>query len=155
MRYKRPETYYNEKTIRSVYRYDGESEIVTDEGQQVFGYVNNTPYTAVLDSHGNWIAGDPVVPKYWVSEPTEHSLVRRIFCQDGEFDAPYYKIVDRDNLILCKFVWDDGCWRTSDWNDNWQFGPEYMLAVSKLLDELDVQPDPWSWISEVVVCSTR
>lgn len=155
MRYKRPETYYNEKTIRSVYRYEGESEIVTDDGQQVFGYVGNTPYLAVRNSDGNWVAGDPVSPKYWTSEPTEHSLVRKIFCQDGEFDTPYYKVVDRDNLVLCKFVWDDGCWRTSDWNDNWQFGPEYMLAVSKLLDELDIPPDSWSWIHEVVLCPTK
>ena len=155
MRYRKPETYYNEKTIRSVYRYEGESEIVTDDGQQVFAYVGNTPYLAVLNSDGNWVAGDPVFPKYWTSEPTEHSLVRKIFCQDGEFDTPYYKVVDRDNLVLCKFVWDEGCWRTSDWNDNWQFGPEYMLAVSKLLDELDIPADSWSWVYEVTLCPTR
>jgi len=62
MRYKKPETYYNEKTIRSVYRYKGESEIVTDDGQQVFAYVGNTPYLAVRNSDGNWVAGDPVFP---------------------------------------------------------------------------------------------
>lgn len=155
MRYKKPETYYNEETIRSVYRYDGESEIVTDEGQEIFGYVSDTPYLAIITEEGVRVAGDPVAPKYWASEPTEHSLVRRIFCQDGEFDAPYYKVIDSDNLILCKFVWDDGCWRTSDWNDNWQFGPEYMLAVSKLLDELEVPRDSWSWVHEVTLCPTR
>lgn len=155
MMYKKPETYYNEETIRSVYRYDGESEVVTDEGQEIFGYVSDTPYLAVITEEGVRVAGDPVVPKYWVSEPTEHSLIRKIFCQDGEFSTPYYKVVDSDNIVVCKFALDDGYWRATDWNDNWRFGLEYMLAVSKLLDELEVPRDPWSWIYEVVICPTR
>lgn len=157
MRYRTPETYYTEEAIRSIYRYrGGESEIVTDDGQQVFGYVNEIPYPAVIDDDGNLVAGDPVLPKHGASvESGERPLVRKIFCQDGEFDTPYYKIVDRDNLVLCKFVWDDGCWRTADWNDNWQFGPEYLQAIAKLLDELEVPRDSWSWVYEVVICPTR
>lgn len=158
MKYRTPETYHNETTIQSVVIFGNqESEYVTDEGVEIFGYVDEDeqrPYTTVFVD-GAREAGVPISPKYWGSEPTEHSLVRKIFCQEGEFSTPYYKVVDRDNLVLCKFVWDDGCWRTSDWNDNWQFGPEYLQAVAKLLDEIDIPADSWSWVYEVVLCPTR